>query len=101
MAFKVMKRFFARFSAGGRSSASSDGASDAHSDRDLGFLRSTATTSEANIWNPEFASDPNAWENRFLDCWRQLRKLILPVSHANDMDVIDKASFKFFISAFI
>lgn len=88
-----MRRFFARLSFGDSSSTQNDSRNDHLLEVDHDFYCSNATTSgstNVKTWNPEFASDPSAWEQEFLNCWDDLKKLILSNLNTNNIEIHNK-----------
>lgn len=90
-----MKKFFAKFSTKSQNTIKSENTLDV----DYNFYCSNAITSNTNFntWNPEFASDPSAWENVFLKCWSELKSLLLNINLIN-IEMLNKVFFFCFYS---
>lgn len=87
-----MRKFFARLSFGDFTASQKNIRYD-HSlevDHDLYYSNATTSTNNIKTWNPEFASDPSAWEKEFLSCWDDLKKLIFLNLGSNNIEVLNK-----------
>jgi hypothetical protein len=87
-----MRRFFARFSIGGRDSPEDTPRSQFQSPKDGDSSPTTSeiddfffphtVSSATESWTPEYASDPTVWEQQFSKHWNVLEDL-LSVEHCD------------------
>lgn len=59
---------------------------------DQEFWRGGLNTSACSSisWNPDFASDPTAWEQQFLAYWKQLKKIVTSSNNNKMFNEVDK-----------
>lgn len=98
-----MRRFFARLSFGSNANEPSTHTFQNNTSNEKalekeefwrGALNTLPSSSSSTTWNPEFASDPTAWEQQFLDCWKKLKKII---TSQNNHKMFNEVNFKFLI----